>query len=255
MVGGEISLAGKNVVITGAARGLGRAYAERCCAAGARVAIVDILEEEGIKATREIESAGGDVFFVKADLADPASVEKMGKAVSERWDRIDGLVNNGALATKLGGKKIENIDPDVWDRVMAVNVKGVWLATRACLPGLRASKTGKILNISSDVALFGSDFILHYVASKGAVIAMTRAMARELGADGISVNTIAPGMTRVDATSGVPEERHQRYVQGRFLKREQVKEDLTGAVVLFLYDATRFVTGQLLAVNGGYVLH
>lgn len=250
-----IDLKGKNVVITGAARGLGRAYAEACCAAGARVAVADILEEEGRKTTVSLSAGGGDATFVPVDLADPVSVEAMGNSIGNAWGRIDGLVNNGALATGLGGKRIHNIDVEVWDRVMAVNARGVWLATKACLPWLRKSENGKIVNISSDTALFGSDFILHYVASKGAVISMTRAMARELGEDNIAVNAIAPGMTRVEATSGVPEERHQRYVQGRFIKRNQHPEDLVGTVVYLLSDAANFVTGQLLPVNGGYVLN
>ena len=250
-----IDLKGKNVVITGAARGLGRAYAEACCAAGARVAVADILEEEGRKTADSLSAGGGDATFVPVDLADPLSVEAMGNSVGNDWGRIDGLVNNGALATGLGGKRLHNIDVEVWDRVMAVNARGVWLATKACLPWLRKSENGKIVNISSDTALFGSDFILHYVASKGAVISMTRAMARELGEDNIAVNAIAPGMTRVEATSGVPEERHQRYVQGRFIKRNQHPEDLVGTVVYHLSDAANFVTGQLLPVNGGYVLN
>ncbi len=250
-----IGLKGKNVVITGAARGLGRAYAEACCAAGARVAVADILEEEGRKTAESLSASGGDATFVPVDLADPISVEAMGNSVGNAWGRVDGLVNNGALATGLGGKRIHNIDVEVWDRVMAVNARGVWLATKACLPWLRKSENGKIVNISSDTALFGSDFILHYVASKGAVISMTRAMARELGEDNIAVNAIAPGMTRVEATSGVPEERHQRYVQGRFIKRDQHPEDLVGTVVYLLSDAANFVTGQLLPVNGGYVLN
>jgi NAD(P)-dependent dehydrogenase (short-subunit alcohol dehydrogenase family) len=250
-----IGLAGKNVVITGAARGLGRAYAEACCAAGAKVAVADILEKEGRETVDNLRANGHDAIFVRVDLADPASIQAMGDTIGKEWGRIDGLVNNGAMATKLGGKRIENIDIELWDRVMAVNVRGLWLATRACLPWLRKTEHGKIVNISSDTALFGSDFILHYVASKGAVISMTRAMARELGADGIAVNAIAPGMTRVDATSGVPEERHQRYVQGRFIKRDQRPEDLVGTVIFLLSDAANFMTGQLLVVNGGYVLN
>ena len=250
-----IDLKDKNVVITGAARGLGRAYAEACCAAGARVAVADILEAEGHETAESLSACGGDATFVPVDLADPGSVEAMGAAIGGAWGRIDGLVNNGALATGLGGKRIHNIDVEVWDRVMAVNARGVWLATKACLPWLRQSANGKIVNISSDTALFGSDFILHYVASKGAVISMTRAMARELGEDNIAVNAIAPGMTRVEATAGVPEERHRRYVQGRFIKRDQHPEDLVGTVIYLLSDAANFVTGQLLPVNGGYVLN
>lgn len=250
-----IGLAGKCVVITGAARGLGRAHAEACCAAGASVAVADILEKEGRETVDALRAKGHTAMFVPCDLADPKSVLAVGDIVGNEWGRIDGLVNNGAMATKLGGKRIENIDIEVWDRVMAVNVRGMWLATKACLPWLRKAGNGKIVNISSDTALFGSDFILHYVASKGAVISMTRAMARELGANNIAVNALAPGMTRVDATSGVPEERHQRYVQGRFIKRDQRPDDLVGTVVFLLSNAADFMTGQLLVVNGGYVLN
>ena len=250
-----IGLSGKRVVITGAARGLGRAYAEACCGAGATVAVADILEKEGRDIAESLRGKGHEALFVPVDLADAQSVEAMGETLGREWGRIDGLVNNGALATKLGGKRFENIDIAVWDQVMAVNVRGVWLATKACLPWIRKSEHGKIVNISSDTALFGSDFLLHYVASKGAVISMTRAMARELGSNGIAVNVIAPGMTRVEATSGVPEERHQRYVQGRFIKRDQQPDDLVGTVIFLLSDAANFMTGQLLVVNGGYVLH
>lgn len=251
----NLSLQGKRVVITGGARGLGRAYAEACVAAGADVVITDILEVEGRQTEAALAASGASVKYIYVDFADPQSVANMGEQIAAHWDRIDGLVNNAALASGLGGKKIENIDIDVWDRVMAVNVRGLWLATKACLPGLRSSTAGKIVNISSDVALFGSDFILHYVASKGAVSAMSRAMARELGGAGICVNSIAPGMTRVEATAGVPSDRHQRYVDGRFIKREQHPDDLIGVVVFLLSDAASFITGQLIAVNGGYVLN
>jgi NAD(P)-dependent dehydrogenase (short-subunit alcohol dehydrogenase family) len=250
-----IDLKGKNIVITGGARGLGKVYALACRDAGATVAITDVLEDEGRETLKELNANGGNCLFLKADVQDPEAMAAVGQQLASAWDRVDGLVNNAAMATGLGGKRIENIDPAVWDRVMSVNVKGVWLATRACLPLLRKSSAGKIVNISSDVALFGSDFILHYVASKGAVIAMTRAMARELGADNIAVNNIAPGMTRVEATSGVPEQRHQRYVDGRFLKRHQTPGDLVGSVIFLLSDGASFVTGQTLAVNGGYVLN
>jgi NAD(P)-dependent dehydrogenase (short-subunit alcohol dehydrogenase family) len=250
-----IDLKGKNIVITGGARGLGKGYALACRNAGATVAITDVLEDAGRETLAELNAGGGEHLFFSADVRDPEAMSAVGRELAEKWDRVDGLVNNAALASGLGGKRIENIDPVVWDRVMSVNVKGVWLATRAFLPLIRKSKAGKIVNISSDVALFGSDFILHYVASKGAVVAMTRGMARELGADNIAVNCIAPGMTRVEATAGVPEARHQRYVDGRFLKRHQMPEDITGSVIFLLSDGAGFITGQLLAVNGGYVLN
>ena len=163
-------------------------------------------------------------------------------------------MNNGAITTS-GGKTLEELDPETWDRVMAVNVRGTWLATRTALPHLRTSRKGRVVNIASDTALWGAPRLLAYVASKGAVIAMTKSMARELGADGVTVNAIAPGLTVVEATEYVPAERHQLYAGGRAMTRAQVPGDVCGAVIYLLSDAASFVTGQLLAVNGGFVMH
>jgi NAD(P)-dependent dehydrogenase (short-subunit alcohol dehydrogenase family) len=163
-------------------------------------------------------------------------------------------VNNGAI-TSSGGRTLEELDLDVWDRVMAVNVRGTWLATRAAAPHLRASGSGRVVNIASDTALWGAPRLLAYVASKGAVVAMTRSMARELGADAITVNAVAPGLTLVEATEYVPAERHRLYLEGRAIGRAQVPEDVCGAVTYLLSTGAGFVTGQLLAVNGGFVMH
>ncbi|MFZ2143390.1 MAG: SDR family oxidoreductase, partial [Xanthobacteraceae bacterium] len=175
-------------------------------------------------------------------------------AAAAALDGLDGLVNNGAITTS-GGKTLEELDLETWDRVMAVNVRGTWLATRAALPYLRISRNGRVVNIASDTALWGAPRLLAYVASKGAVIAMTRSMARELGMDGVTVNAIAPGLTVVEATEYVPVERHQLYAGGRAITRAQVPGDVCGAVIYLLSDAAAFVTGQLLAVNGGFVMH
>jgi NAD(P)-dependent dehydrogenase (short-subunit alcohol dehydrogenase family) len=248
-------LADKIVVITGSARGLGRAYAEACCKAGAHVIVTDIREELGRATTAALTGAGFKAEFLPLDLDNPDSIQAMGDAVGKKHGRIDGLVNNGALATGLGGKPFETIQVEEWDRVMRVNTRSIWLAIKACAPYLRKSTAGKVVNISSDTALFGSDKILHYVASKGAVISMTRSLSRELGADGIAVNAIAPGMTRVEATDSVSEERHQRYPAGRAIKKMMYPEDLVGTVVFLLSDSASMITGQLIAVNGGYWFH
>jgi NAD(P)-dependent dehydrogenase (short-subunit alcohol dehydrogenase family) len=239
----------RRILITGGARGLGRKFAEATLAAGARVAIADILLDEGRATAREIA-----VPFVPLDLADPASIETCIAAAAHALGGIDGLVNNGAI-TSSGGKTLDELDIAVWDRVMSVNVRGTWLATRAAWPHLRASSAGRVVNIASDTALWGAPRLLAYVASKGAVIAMTRSMAREMGADRITVNAVAPGLTLVEATEYVPEERHRLYLEGRAIQRPQVPEDVCGAVTYLLSDTAGFLTGQLLAVNGGFVMH
>jgi NAD(P)-dependent dehydrogenase (short-subunit alcohol dehydrogenase family) len=242
-------LAGKRVLITGAARGLGRNFAEGAIAAGARVVIADILEAEG----RATAQALG-VPFVALDLSQPESVQACAAAAADALGGLDGLVNNGAI-TNSGGKTAEELDVATWDRVMDVNVRGTWLMTLAALPHLRRSSAGRVVNIASDTALWGAPRLLAYVASKGAVIAMTRSLARELGADAITVNAVAPGLTLVEATAYVPEARHRHYAEGRALQRAQQPEDVTGAVLFLLSDAAVFVTGQLIPVNGGFVMH
>ena len=144
--------------------------------------------------------------------------------------------------------------PTAGDKAFAVNVRGTWLMTRSCLPSLRKAK-GHVVNIASDTAIWGAPKLLAYISSKGAVIAMTRGMARELGPDGITVNAVAPGLTEVEATEYVPAERHQHYAQGRALKRSQQAQDVCGAVLFLLSDDAAFMTGQVLPVNGGFVMN
>jgi NAD(P)-dependent dehydrogenase (short-subunit alcohol dehydrogenase family) len=239
----------RRILITGGARGLGRKFAESALAAGARVAIADILEDEGRATGREIGAR-----FLSLDLASPASIDACVAAATDALGGLDGLVNNGAI-TSSGGKTLDELDVAVWDRVMTVNVRGTWLATRAAAPHLRASGAGRVINIASDTALWGAPKLLAYVASKGAVVAMTKSMARELGPDRITVNAVAPGLTLVEATEYVPADRHRLYLEGRAITRAQVPEDVCGAVNYLLSDAAGFVTGQLLAVNGGFVMH
>jgi len=252
-----MSLANRIIVVTGGGRGLGRAFAEACAMAGAAAIVVaDINAEWGERTARTLREAGADAAFLRVDLADPASVEDFAAEVARRYDRVDGLLNNAAIATGIGGKTFEEIDIETWDRVMTVNVRGTWLMVKAMAPLLRKSQRGgRIVNLASDTALWGAPRLLHYVSSKGAVISMTRSLARELGPDRIAVNAIAPGLVLVEATEYVPEDRKRHYIEGRAMQRAQMPEDVVGAAVYLLSDGAGFVTGQLLPVNGGFVFH
>lgn len=254
MAATERLLEGRRVLVTGGARGLGFAFGEALCTAGARVVLADLRAELAEASARRLAEQGHDATALALDLADPDSVRVCAEQATLRLGGLDGLVNNGAV-TDSGGRDANQIDIQTWDRVMAVNVRGTWLMSCACRAALAASGRGAIVNLASDTALWGAPRLLAYVASKGAVIAMTRSLAREFGTGGVTVNAIAPGLVDVEATQYVPAARHALYVEQRALQRAQQPDDVTGAVMYLLSDLARFVTGQLLAVNGGFVTH
>lgn len=247
-------LAGRRLLVTGAARGLGFAFAQALCLQGARVVLADIREDLLKQAAQTLRDAGGDATGIVIDLSQPDAIAQGAQLALNVLGGLDGLVNNAAV-TDSGGKDFSAIDIDKWDQVMNVNVRGTWLMTRACRAALADSGRGAVVNLASDTALWGAPNLLAYVASKGAVIAMTHSLARELGPQNITVNAVAPGLVAVEATQYVPEARHQHYMNQRALQREQLPEDVCGAVVYALSDLARFVTGQVLAVNGGFVMH
>jgi len=247
-------LRGRRVLVTGAARGLGLAFVQTIASAGARVVMADVLADLAASQAQALRAQGHDVQALALDLCDPASIDTCTQDTLRLLGGLDGLVNNAAI-TNSGGKDPHELHIDMWDHVMAVNVRGTWLMSRACHAALAASGRGAVVNLASDTALWGAPRLLAYVASKGAVVSMTRSLAREWGADNITVNAIAPGLTLVEATEYVPKSRHEKYLEGRALPREQQAADVCGAVLYALSGLSRFVTGQLLAVNGGFVMH
>lgn len=248
-------LSGRTIVVTGAARGVGRAIAECCGHHGAKLVLADILDDIGRKTASEIAATGSEARFVPVDLASPQSIERFAADIRAREGTIHGLVNNAAIATNVGGKLFDEIDIDLWDRVMTVNVRGTWLVTRALAPLMPAGSDGRIVNLASDTALWGAPRLLAYTSSKGAVMAMTRSLARELGPRGIGITAVAPGIMRNEATEYVPAERHNLYETGRAVPGAQMPEDITDVVAFLLTKGALALTGQTLPVDAGFVFN
>ena len=242
------TLAGRTILVTGAARGVGRAIAEACAASGARLVLADVLEDAGRQTADALNAR-----FVTVDLADPLSITRLAEDVKRHEGVLHGLVNNAAIATGIGGPTFDEITLETWDRVMQVNVSGTWLVPRALAPLLVTSGSGRIVNVASDTALWGAPRLLSYVASKGAVMAMTRSLARELGPEGVGITAVAPGIMRNEATEYVPEERHRLYETGRAVPGPQAPEDITATIVFLLTEGALALTGQVLAVGAGFV--
>ena len=246
-------LAGRTIVVTGAATGIGQAFAIGAAAQGANVVVADMHAADETVAS--VEAAGGKALAVRVDVADNASVQAMATAALQHFGRIDGLVNNAAYFREVKLTPFEELDPVEWDRIFAVNVKGVWQCCKAVMPSMREQKSGAIVNIASVVALAGQPGYLHYVASKGAVLSMTKGLAKECGPHGVRVNVIAPGFVITDATKNRPIEWQQSFLKARAISREQRPDDLVGTALYLLSDLAGFVSGQTLVVDGGHIMY
>jgi NAD(P)-dependent dehydrogenase (short-subunit alcohol dehydrogenase family) len=242
---------GATVVITGGARGIGERYARAFAQRGAQVVIADLLRDEGEALAREL-----DARFVATDVADEASVTAMAAVAAERSGVIDVLVNNAAIYAELGGKqRFDEISVEDWDRVMAVNVRGPWLCARGVVPFMRG-RGGSIVNVASVVAHIGTAGFAHYVASKAAVMGLTRALAREVGPDGITVNAVAPGLVANESSRVLNEDAYlEQAARVRAVPRDMAPDDLVGAVLFLASPASAFMSGQTLIVDGGGVMH
>jgi NAD(P)-dependent dehydrogenase (short-subunit alcohol dehydrogenase family) len=247
-------LNGRVVIITGAARGIGQTYAVAVANEGANVVAVDINDCE--ETAGMVRAAGTEVLLVHVDVSNEDQVKDMVRVTIERFGRIDCLVNNAAMFDGLTYQPIEDVDLDEWDRLFQVNVKGTFICARAVVPQMREQGYGKIVNMSSSTVLAGATGFPHYVASKGAVFALTRSLSKELGPYGIRVNTIAPGRTDSGALVTMnPNSPPRTGRAARSIDRDEIPEDLTGTLVYLASADSDFVTGQMISVNGGDMLY
>lgn len=252
-----MELSGKTAIITGGATGIGEVYARAFANKGANVVIADIREAEGEALAAELKNGGGaGATFVEADVTDEKQTEKMAAHAADAFGQIDILVNNAAIYFDLGTKKpFDEISSGEWDKVMAVNVRGVWNCARAVAPYMRRRESGKVVNISSVVSHMGAPGFAHYVASKSAVIGLTRALARELGSHNVTVNAVAPGLVSNDSSRKLNADEYlERASAGRSIQRGMAPDDLVGAVLFLSSPNSDFISGQTFVVDGGAVM-
>jgi NAD(P)-dependent dehydrogenase (short-subunit alcohol dehydrogenase family) len=255
-----MKLQGRVVIVTGGAQGAGQAYALGLAREGARVAIADIADSSGT--VKAIEDLGGEALALSTDIREELSTAEMARQTHKRFGRIDVLVNNAAMYRGIVMKPFDEITVGEWDQMMAVNLRGQFLCAKAVVPYMKQQGAGKIINISSGVALYGLPGMLHYVTSKAGVLGFTRALAREVGRFGITVNTVAPGMMwnessrMLDANKKLPfRSLAEASRQGRATPRDLLEEDLVGAILFLSSPDSDMITGQLLNVDGGAVMH
>jgi NAD(P)-dependent dehydrogenase (short-subunit alcohol dehydrogenase family) len=249
-------LDGRSAIVTGGAKGIGRHYSQALAAEGARVMIADIADGTALAADIAARHGHNAVASTTFDVSEEAAVRRVVAETLERFGKIDILVNNAALFAPLPPVACTDVDVALWDRVMAVNVRGPFLMVKHVAPHMAAQGYGKIINIGSGTAYKGLASMLHYVTSKGAITAFTRALSRELGDQGIRVNTLAPGLVMSDTVlenRAHIEQARDRVVQSRALRRDEMPEDLLGALVFLASAESDFITGQTIAVDGGSI--
>jgi 3-oxoacyl-[acyl-carrier protein] reductase len=246
------SLHGRVAIVTGAGQGIGRVFAKALAAAGAKAVIAERNADKAHGVAAEIVAGGGDALAIRTDVADPHSVEKMAAEVDARWGRIDILVNNAGIFSTLEMRPFDQIPLEEWDEVLRVNVTGPFLCARAVLPAMRRAGWGRVINMASAAVTMGRPNYLHYITSKAALVGMSRSMARELGAEGITVNSILPGatFTEIERKTVTPQQK-ERIIAQQCVPRPEVPEDLVGMLLFLASDASAFVTGQALTVDGG----
>ncbi len=248
-------LEGKVAIITGAGKGLGAAFANRFAEEGAKLVLVTRKDMEGLrKVTEEASAKGAQCISFQSDVTSLDDVRKMAEKAFESFGKIDILVNNAAFYFGIERRPFTKIPVEEWDLMMAINVKGPWLCSRAVYPYMKAQGKGKIVNMTSEVFFTGSNGFIHYVASKGGVIGLTRALAIELGPDNITVNAVAPGFTDTEASRTIADV--EKYDTSKTpLKRMGLASDIVGATLFLASDEADFITGEVMLVDGGRAMH
>jgi NAD(P)-dependent dehydrogenase (short-subunit alcohol dehydrogenase family) len=247
-----VRLTGRVAIVTGGARHIGAVYARKLAEEGAAVVVADILDGEPV--ADEIRAAGGKALALKVDVSNEEDTERMAADSVKAFGRIDILVNNAAIFINIQRHPFYEITADEWDRVSAVNIKGPFLCAKAVFPHMKEQKSGKIINISSSTVYWGTPNFLHYVASKAALIGMTRSLAREVGEFNICVNAIAPGLVEHEGQNA-PKALTELQLKERSIKRLQTPEDLLGTLVFLCSSDSDFMTGQTIVVDGGSIFH
>ncbi len=251
-------LDGKVVVVTGGGHGIGRAYCLGIAREGGTAVVTDIDGAAAHRVANEIKEVGGRALAIESNVASAADCEQMAQQTLKQFGQVDGLLNNAAIFMSVPVERggFLTITEEQWDRVMEVNVKGVWFCTRAVAPAMQERKQGSIVNISTNMVFNGGTGFIHYVVSKAAVFGFSRVVARELGEYNIRVNTLCPGSTMSEEKPTEADvKRYEQSAASRILKRVEQPEDLVGTALYLLSDLSSFVTGQTILVNGGAVLH